>query len=74
MTDPFLPHLLDIISSDYAEGLILVGGYGLRIKQDWLRDVLSDTLISIIPEARATWDLDFFLRMQWFVEGAQLKA
>jgi hypothetical protein len=68
MMDPLLPHLLDILSSPDSRGLILAGGFGIRIKQSYLRDTNTRTLITPFPEARATLDLDFFLSLSLFVE------
>ena len=63
MNDPLLPHLLDIVSDPASEGLILAGGFGIRIKQRYLQATGTRTLLPVIPEARATQDLDFFLSL-----------
>ncbi|MCX6378956.1 MAG: nucleotidyl transferase AbiEii/AbiGii toxin family protein [Armatimonadetes bacterium] len=68
MNDPLLPHLLDIITDPASEGLILTGGFGIRIKQASLRATEARTLIPVFPEARATQDLDFFLSLSLFVQ------
>jgi len=68
MMDPLLPHLLDIMSSPASSGLILAGGFGIRLKQSHLRDTNTRTLIAPFPEARATLDLDFFLSLSLFVQ------
>lgn len=68
MSDPLLPHLLDIVSDPAAEGLILAGGFGMRIKQNYLNETQARTLIAEVPTARATQDLDFFLRMELFLQ------
>lgn len=70
--DPLLPHLLDILVAPAAQRLILAGGFGLRIKQAYLASRGETTLITPIPPARPTTDLDLFLRMDLFIEaGAQ---
>lgn len=77
MIDPLFPHLLDIVSDPASEGLILAGGFGIRLKQAYLRETGERTLISVIPDARATQDLDFFLSLALFVQqerGAAVRA
>lgn len=78
MSDPLLPHLLDIMSSpDAADGLILAGGYGLRVKQRSVLERATQTLLGDVPGARATTDLDFFLRLQCFIrpeQGSSIRA
>ena len=76
MTDPLYPHLLDIVSDPASEGLILAGGFGIRLKQAHLRDTNARTLLPF-PQARATQDLDFFLCLSLFVEkerGAAVRS
>jgi hypothetical protein len=73
-TDPILPHLLDLLADPVtARGLILAGGYGLRLKQQFAIERGEETLFAEPPPARATMDLDLFLRMELFVhpEGAR---
>lgn len=72
MKDSLLyPHLLDILSDPAAEYLILAGGFGLQVKRKYIDDQVKQgqirTLIANIPEARATTDLDFFLKLEVFV-------
>ncbi|MDX1934762.1 MAG: hypothetical protein SFU56_19365 [Capsulimonadales bacterium] len=64
IADPLFPHLLDVLADPASEGLILAGGFGLRLKQEHLRRTGARTLLAEIPPARATQDLDFFLRME----------
>lgn len=76
MSDPLLPHLLDIVADPCSEGLILAGGLGIRLKQIFRVASGVRTLISNFPEARATQDMDFFLSLSFFVEknrGAALR-
>ena len=70
-TDPLLPHLLDILTAPVSSDLILAGGFGLRLKQEYLRQTGARTLISPLPPARATQDLDFFLRMDLWLDSAK---
>ena len=74
MVDPLLPHLIDIAEDRASEGLILAGGFGLRLKQNALIENGEQTLIAEVPDARATQDLDFFLRMELFVKKEKGKA
>ena len=71
MSDPLLPHLLDIISEPCSDGLILAGGFGIRLKQNFRRANRGRTLISHSPEARATQDMDFFLSLSFFEEKSK---
>jgi hypothetical protein len=60
-TDPLRPHLLDILAAPVSSDLILAGGFGLLLKQEHLYQTEARTLITPLPPARATQDLDFFL-------------
>ncbi|HZP84375.1 MAG TPA: hypothetical protein VFB21_22265 [Chthonomonadaceae bacterium] len=44
--------------------LILGGGYGLYLKQRYLREIEPRTLLATFPAARSTNDLDIFLRTE----------
>lgn len=74
--DPLMPHLLDIISDPASEGLILAGGFGMRIKQRDLamNEQTQTTLIQPVPSARATQDLDFFLRIELWMQAEKGRA
>lgn len=72
--DSLFPHLLDIVSDPAAQGLILGGGFGMRLKQQDLAAKGEQTLIAEVPPARATQDLDFFLRIDFFVQKARGRA
>ena len=74
VNDPLMPHLMDIASDPASEGLILAGGFGMRLKQVELQRMGARTLIAPFPEARATQDLDFFLRIELFVQKERGKA
>ena len=67
MIDPLVPHLLDLLSDPISGELILAGGFGIRVKQNDLRDSRAKTLMPF-PEARATQDMDFFLSLSLFVQ------
>lgn len=64
--DPLMPHLMDVLARPELGGLILAGGFGIRVKQEFLAQTQARTLISPFPLARATGDLDLFLRMEVF--------
>jgi uncharacterized protein (DUF952 family) len=66
--DPLMPYLLEIISQPEAEGIILAGGFGMRLKQRHLRDSNQTTLLTELPEVRATQDIDVFLNLQLWIE------
>lgn len=71
--EPLYPHLLEILAQPAARYLILAGGFGIRLKRGYMADLVRDgrarTLLADFPEARATSDLDFFLRLEAFVNG-----
>ena len=72
--DPLFSHLLEIASHPASEGVILGGGYGIRVKQVYLREQGARTAISTFPLARATQDLDLFLQMALFLQAERGKA
>ena len=74
VNDPLLPHLMDIASDPASDGLILAGGFGMRLKQAQLQRTGARTLITPFPEARATQDLDFFLRIELFIQKERGQA
>jgi hypothetical protein len=66
MSDLLTPHLLDILADSASNGLILGGGFGLNLKRLHLLQSGVVTLVRELPEARATTDLDFFLKLEVF--------
>src|SRR5207302_2210353 len=58
--------LLDLLYELRAHDvrLIVGGGYGLYLKQRWLRETQQRTMLRVFPEARSTNDLDLFLRTE----------
>lgn len=74
LPDPLLAHLLDIASDPASNDLILGGGFGIRVKQAYLKANNLRTLLPAVPEGRATQDLDFFLRMALFIQKERGEA
>jgi len=76
--DPLYPHLLEILAHPAAQHLILAGGFGIRLKRGYIAERVRvgqvRTLIPDFPEARATADLDFFLKLEAFVHSAGAEA
>jgi hypothetical protein len=85
--DPLLPYLAEIVARPECRGIILSGGFGLRLKQHYLgrlQDAAGGqpiTLIEDVPDARATLDLDLFLNVNIWIDlerahalGAALKG
>ena len=78
--DPLSPYLAEIIAMPEAEGVILSGGFGIRLKQYHLkqqREAMGGqqiTLVDEFPEARATQDLDLFLNVNIWVEKEKALA
>jgi hypothetical protein len=75
--DPLVPYLMEIAMQPEAEGMILTGGFGMRVKQYDLKRRAVRTLIADLPEARATADLDIVLSLDFWLnehKGVQLRA
>jgi hypothetical protein len=53
--------------------LIVGGGYGIYLKNDYFRRTGKRVLYSVRPEARATNDLDLFLRPELLIHSEKLK-
>lgn len=68
MNEPLLPYLLDIMTAPASKNLVLAGGLGLRLKQQFLRSSGEKWLIEGFEDIRATQDMDFFLSMSMFLE------
>ena len=66
MTDPLTTNLLDLLyelrNTDIE--LILGGGFGLFLKREFFAKQQTRTLLSRYPVARATNDLDIFLKTE----------
>jgi len=76
---PFAPlstHLLDLLQAlDGKEvPLILVGGFGLFLRRQVAVQRGSATLYEVIPEPRATEDLDFILKLQLLADLSKMAA
>lgn len=54
--------------------LIVCGGYGLYLKHQWIEKTNASTLLSFIPAARSTNDLDLFLATQVLVDREKAKT
>jgi hypothetical protein len=65
--DPLLPHLVQLAARPESQGAILAGGFGLRVRQAYLRAQRVSVLIPEVPQARATQDLDMFLSVQMWL-------
>jgi hypothetical protein len=72
--DPLLPYLIEIIQCPEAEGVILSGGFGIRLKQAFLRSSQQQTLISEVPTARATQDIDLILALDFWIQTEKAKG
>ena len=76
---PFAPlsaHLLDLLQA--LEGhdipLILVGGFGLFLRRQIVVQRGIQTLYAVIPEPRATEDLDFILKLQLLADVSKMEG
>ena len=78
--DPLTPYLAEIVAQPEATGIILSGGFGIRLKQYHLKQQReaaggqSITLMDEFPEARATQDLDLFLNVSLWVDEERAVA
>lgn len=65
--EPYLIELLHGLSREKIEPII-VGGLGVYLKRRWVQEEIEagrrDALIAPIPDARATDDIDAFLRLE----------
>jgi hypothetical protein len=63
---PLAAHLLDLLDAleDQNIPLILVGGFGLFLRREWLLETGTKTLFERIPESRATEDFDLVLHLE----------
>jgi hypothetical protein len=63
---PLAAHLLDLLDAldGQAIPLILVGGFGLFLRREWLLETRTRTLFERLPESRATEDFDLVLRLE----------
>jgi hypothetical protein len=63
---PLAAHLLDLLDAleDQNIPLILVGGFGLFLRREWLLETRTPTLFERVPESRATEDFDLVLRLE----------
>lgn len=67
-TDPLMRYLVELASQPEAKGIVLTGGFGMRVKQNDLKRRGVRTLIADLPEARATSDLDIILSLEFWLE------
>jgi len=61
-------YLVELASQPEAKGIVLTGGFGMRVKQNDLKRRGVRTLIADLPEARATSDLDIILSLEFWLE------
>jgi hypothetical protein len=73
MSDPLMGHLADLCREAPAGSFILGGGLALRVRREMLLRSGASTLARgagyELPEARATTDIDAFLRLEVFERG-----
>lgn len=67
--------LLDVLYETRSDDLKLIigGGYGIYLKREHIRQSGIRTLFPEWPEARATNDLDLFLRPELLIDSQRLK-
>jgi hypothetical protein len=75
MSDPLIRHLRDLVSVVPPDSVILAGGLGLMLKRRHLALSGTMTLANSSnhehPEARATTDIDLFLKIELFTRPEQ---
>ena len=75
--DPLLTTLLDLNAALESRELIIGGGYGLYLKQQYLKqNPQIRTLFppSTLPSARTTEDIDLVLRAEGVTDSKSMKA
>lgn len=72
MSDYLLDGIEEIARQPEAEGVILTGGLGILLKQADLKKRKQSTALPM-PEARATLDIDMFVRIQVIRDASRLK-
>jgi hypothetical protein len=75
-TTPLAPHLLDLVLALEREQitLTLVGGFGLILRQEYLKLTQQETLLERIPPARATEDFDVLLHLELLADLEKLTS
>lgn len=76
MVHPYLnTALLDLLHELHNTDvkLIIGGGYGIYLRAEHIRRTGERTLVTVLPEARSTNDLDLFLRPELLINADKLK-
>ncbi len=75
-TTPLAPHLLDLLDALETQDVVLtlIGGFGLILRQEHLKEIGQQTLLERIPVARATEDFDVLLHLELFADYEKLYA
>ncbi len=72
MNDPLLPYLLSLLNAAPTDSFVLGGGLGLRVKRahqiTGRIESLAQSVGQELPEARATTDIDLFLKIELFAK------
>ncbi len=71
--DPLLDAIIEIFRERASQGLILVGGYAISLKQRHLLRTGDQVLIPPLLEPRPTSDIDLILRVSCFCKGSARK-
>ncbi len=66
--EPLYPYLFEIAARPEAEGIIVSGGFGMRLKLAHLLETGAQMLVQEVPQPRATGDLDILLRVPFWIE------
>ena len=73
---PLAAHLLDLLTALEKEEipLILIGGFGLFLRRQWLLESQTQTLFERVPASRATEDFDLVLRLELLADLPKMTA
>ena len=73
---PLAAHLLDLLTALEKEEipLILIGGFGLFLRRQWLLESQTRTLFERVPASRATEDFDLVLRLELLADLPKMTA
>jgi hypothetical protein len=74
-TTPLAPHLLDLLDALKTQEVVLtlIGGFGLILRQEYLKETGQQTLLERIPVARATEDFDVLLHLELMADLEKIR-
>lgn len=68
LQSPLIPVLQQLSAATPPNSFVVAGGLGLILKQEFLTQSQTQTLVPEVPEARATTDIDILMQLQLFTD------